>query len=199
MDPYSVGVHDCAAEIYRSANDHESAIGECKRILAIDPYFVPAFIKLGKTYLQRSMFGEGVQAMEKALELSHGGLLAKAYLAYAYGIVGRTGEARALISDLEQSSASRYVSPFNLAIAFAGLADKTATMEWLRKAYELRTSTLAKINVDPIFDFLRSDPRFAQLQRDMGLLAPGGEAPPSPPERVVALPSPRDTVVRAAK
>ena len=174
LDPYSVGVHDCAAEIYRSANDTDSAIEECHKLLEIDPGFVPAFIKLGKTYLQKTMYEKGVEAMEKALALSHGGLLAKVYLAYAYGIVGRTDEARQLISELEHGSSGQYISPFNVAIAFVGLQDKTATMAWLRRAFELKASTLAKINIDPMFDFLRADPRFIELQRDMGLLAPSG-------------------------
>jgi adenylate cyclase len=187
LDPYSVGVHDCAAEIYRIANDYPEAIAECTRMLEIDPTSVPAFIKLGKTYLQQSMFDKGVQAMEQALKLSHGGLLARAYLAYAYGIVGRTGEARALIAELMQSASDQYVSPFNVAIALAGLKEKTATMEWLRKAYDVKTGALAKVNIDPMFDFLRSDPRFVDLQRDMGLVPPKEPPRQAPAESPVPL------------
>src|SRR5580658_1653059 len=190
LDPYSVGVHDCAAEIYRDANDCESAIAECERNLEIDPTFVPAFIKLGKTYLQTGRYEEGVKAMERAVELSHGGQLAQAHLAYAYGAAGRTAEAHRIISELEQRSSSQFVSPFNVAIAFAGLRDTKATMEWLQRAFELKSSTLAKINVDPMFDFLRAEPAFAELQQGMGLLSrigtdaqprDEGSLPPLPP------------------
>ena len=169
LDPYSIDIHDCAAEIYRCANNSESAIEECTRMLELDPNFVPAFVKLGKTYLQKSMFEEGLKAMERAFELSHGGLMAKTYLAFAYGIVGRRDDAKMIISELEQSSSKRYLSPFNVAIAYAGLKDKNATIEWLLKAYGQHTSTLAKINVDPMFDFLRTDSRFVELQRKLGL------------------------------
>jgi TolB-like protein/Tfp pilus assembly protein PilF len=170
LDPYSIDIRDCAAEIYRCADNTESAIGECNRMLELDSNFVPAYVKLGKTYLQKSMHQEGVKAMEKALELSHGGLLAKSWLAYAYGVVGREDDAKAIISELEQNSARRYVSPFNVAIAYAGLKDINTTIEWLRKAYNQHTSTISKIKVDPMFDFLRADSRFIELQGKLGLI-----------------------------
>ncbi len=169
LDPYSIDIHDCAAEIYRCANRSDSAIEECNRMLELDPNFVPAYVKLGKTYLQKSRFKEGVNAMEKAFELSHGGLLVKSWLAYAYGIVGRKEDAKGIISELERSPAGRYVSPFNIAISYAGLMDTDATIAWLVKAYDQHTSTIGKIKVDPMFDFLRSDSRFIELQRKIGL------------------------------
>ncbi|MHB8566719.1 MAG: adenylate/guanylate cyclase domain-containing protein [Nitrososphaerales archaeon] len=169
LDPYSIGIRNCAAATYRFSRNYESAIEECKTMLEIDPNFVPAITKLGMTYLQKSMFDEGVKEIEKAVELSHGGVRSKSYLAYAYGMVGRKDDARAIVSELELSSAKQYVSPFNLAIAYAGLKDKEATIKWLLKAYDQHTSTVSIIKIDPAFDFLRSDPRFIDLQRNIGL------------------------------
>ena len=168
LDPYSVGIRNCAAATYRFSRNFESAIEECKTILEIDPNFVPAITKLGMVYLQKSMF-DGVEEIEKAVELSHGGVRAKSYLAFAYGIVGRKNDAMAVISELEQSSGRQYVSPFNLAIAYAGLKETEATIKWLLKAYEQHASTVSIIKIDPAFDFLRSDPRFIDLQRKIGL------------------------------
>jgi hypothetical protein len=129
--------------------------------------------------------------MERALELSRGGLLAKAYLAYAYGMVGRTADARQLIAELEERASREFVSPYSVAIAFAGLKDKRATMEWLQKAFAQRASSLAKINVDPIFDFLRSERPFTDLQRGMGLLPRVGTDPlPSDGSALPPLPPP---------
>jgi hypothetical protein len=70
-------------------------------------------------------------------------------------------------------------------------------MAWLRKAYDLKTSTLARINIDPMFDFLRADPGFIDLQRDMGLLAPRGSVPQRSDEKVVPPSSPADLGPRA--
>ncbi len=172
LDPYSIGIHNCAAAAYRDYGKLESAIAECNTILEIDPNFVPAIRKLGLVHLEQSKLEEGLKEIERCVELSHGSFLAKSYLAYAYGLVGRTAEARSLISELEQLSASHYVSPFNLAIAYSGLKDKEMTIYWLQRAYEERTSTMNIIKIDHGFDFLRSDPRFFDIQKKIGLLDP---------------------------
>ena len=170
LDPYSIGIHNCAAATYRDCGKLEYAIAECKTILEIDPNFVPAIRKLGLVHLEESKLEEGLKEMERCVELSHGSALAKSYLAYAYGVAGRTAEARSIISELEQTSTSQYVSPFNLAIAYSGLKDKEMAIYWLQKAYEQRTSTMNIIKIDHGFDFLRSDPRFLDIQRKIGLL-----------------------------
>ncbi len=171
LDPYSLGVHDCAAAIYRGALDYEASIRECRWMLEIDPNFVPAYTKLGMALLQTSRFEEGVAAMEKAREISHGGLLATSYVAYAYGLVGRSEEALELIHELERGSEERFVSPYNVAIGYAGLQDRDATLSWLRKAYEIKASTLGAIHVDPTFEFLQGDPEFQELKGALGLSA----------------------------
>ncbi|MDH2901347.1 MAG: adenylate/guanylate cyclase domain-containing protein [archaeon] len=169
LDPFDIGIHDCAAETYRVSNQLESAINECEKELEIDPKFVPAHIKLGKTYLQKSLFEEGVSMMQKAVEMSGGSALGKAYLAYAYGVSGSKEEAKAIINELVEMSKKQYVSAFNLAVACCGLGDKEATIEWLEKAFDQRAGGLFKINVDPMFDSLRDEPRFQELVRKIGL------------------------------
>jgi adenylate cyclase len=169
LDPYSIGIHNCAAAAYRDYGNFESAIAECNIILELDPNFVPAIRKLGLIYLQQSKTEEGLKEIERCVELSNGSVLEKSYLAYAYGLVGRTDDARSIILELEQASATQYVSPFNLAIACAGLKDKETTLKWLFQAFEQRTSTMNIIKIDQAFDFLRSDSRFTDLQRKMGL------------------------------
>lgn len=170
LDPYSVGIHNCAAATYRDSGNLESAIAECKTILEIEPNFVPAIRKLGLVYLEQSKLEEGLKELERCVELSHGSVMAKSYLAYAYGIVGRTDEAHSIIAELERASASQYVSPFNVAIAYSGLKDKEMTINWLQKAYHQKTSTMHIIKIDRAFDFLRSDPRFLEIQKRIGLL-----------------------------
>ncbi|MHB1907246.1 MAG: adenylate/guanylate cyclase domain-containing protein [Nitrososphaerales archaeon] len=170
LDPYSIGIHNCAAATYRDSGHLELAIQECKTILEIDPNFVPAIRKLGLVHMEQSKFEEGLEEMERCVEISHGSARDKSYLAYAFGSAGRTDDARAIISDLEQSSTKQYVSPFNLAIAYSGLKDKDMTIKWLQKAFEERASTMNIIKIDHAFDFVRYDSRFVDIQRKMGLL-----------------------------
>ena len=172
VDPYSLGIHNCAAAIYLDASRYEESIGECHRMLEIDPLSVPAYTKLGKAFLQLGRPSEGIAAMEKAVEMSHGGLLATTYLAYAYGIAGRRADALRLIQQLEASADGRYVSPFNVAIAYAGLKDRESTLAWLRRAYESKASAIATIRVDHVFSFLRADREFLELEGLIGLRGP---------------------------
>lgn len=167
LDPYSVGIHNCAAATYRDYGKLELAIAECMTILEIDPNFVPAIRKMGLIYLEQSKIEQGLREMERCVELSHGSVFTKSYLAYAYGVAGRINDARSIISELER--ASQYVSPFNLAIAYSGLKDKEATINWLQKAYEQKTSTMNIIKIDHAFEFLRSDPRYLEIVKGMGL------------------------------
>jgi adenylate cyclase len=169
LDPFDIGIHDCAAETYRVSNHLESAISECEKELEIDPKFVPAYIKLGKTYLQKSLFKEGISMMRKAVEISGGSTLARAYLAFAYGVSGSKDQARAIINELVEISKKQYVSAFNIAVAYSGIGDKDDTITWLEKAFETHAGGLFKINVDPMFDNLRNEPRFQELIRGIGL------------------------------
>jgi len=69
---------------------------------------------------------------------------------------------------LLERSRTQYISPFNIAVAYAGLGDKEATIKWLEKACEERAGGLFKINVDPMFDSLRGEERFQELIRRIG-------------------------------
>jgi hypothetical protein len=94
-----------------------------------------------------------------------------AELGYAYGVAGRRVEAQKVLGQLNELSKEKYVSPFAAAQIHAGLGEKDKTFEWLEKAYEDRSigSSFVTIKVDPIYDPLRSDPRFTDLLRRMNL------------------------------
>ena len=168
LDPFDIGVHDCAAETYRVSNNLESAMNECSKELEIDPKFVPAYIKLGKIYIQKSDPDAGISMMRKALEISGGSTLCKAYLAYALGSAGSIEEAKGLIDELLEAAKERYVSAFTIAVAYTGLGDRDSTLYWLERALDQRAGGLFKINVDPMFDELRNEPRFKELLHKLG-------------------------------
>ncbi|MGD1146850.1 MAG: hypothetical protein ABR961_02725 [Thermoanaerobaculaceae bacterium] len=90
-------------------------------------------------------------------------------LGYAYGLAGKKGEARALLDDLLALAKHRYVSSYYVAGVFIGLGDRDGAFEWLGRACDERASLLGALKVDPGFDSLRSDPRFAALLSRVGL------------------------------
>ena len=81
----------------------------------------------------------------------------------------RTDDANKVLRELEQMAKQRYVSPYNNAIVYVGLGDKNRAFEWLNKADEERNDYLIYLKCEPMFDPVRSDPRFAELVRRIGL------------------------------
>jgi hypothetical protein len=74
-----------------------------------------------------------------------------------------------VLGELQSQARQKYVSPYFIALIYTGLGDKAQALAWLEKAYDQRHPYLILIKVEPVFDSLRSDPRFAELIRKVGL------------------------------
>jgi hypothetical protein len=83
-------------------------------------------------------------------------------------VSGRKAEARKILAELQSLSEHRYVPATDTALIYAGLGDKDKAFAWLDKAYEEHSFSLSNLKVEPRFDPLRSDPRFADLLRSIG-------------------------------
>jgi Flp pilus assembly protein TadD len=90
-------------------------------------------------------------------------------LGLMYGLAGRKGEATQVLNELLELNERRYVTPAALAYVYVGLGDKDRAFVWLEQAYQERSNYIAYLKVNPIVDSLRSDPRFADLVRRVGL------------------------------
>ena len=129
---------------------------------------------LGLAYLQERMYDRAIAELQKAeglAELQKGDSRpgVSANLGYAYAVSAQTGEARKVLGELKRLSEQRYVSPYGLAVVFTGLGDKDKAFEWLQKACEDRSNQIRNVNVDPKLDSLRTDPRYPELLRCIGL------------------------------
>ena len=82
---------------------------------------------------------------------------------------GKKNEARGIANELTERWHQRYFPPVEIALVYAGLGDNDQAFHWLDKAYTERDSQLIWVNVEPQFDPLRSDPRFASLVQRVGL------------------------------
>jgi predicted nucleic acid-binding protein len=90
-------------------------------------------------------------------------------LGHALAMVGQQDEARRVLDELMRMSRERFVSPYFIAEIYRGLGEIDRTFEWLEKAYEARSDWLVWLGVEPALDGLRSDPRFTDLMRRVGL------------------------------
>jgi TolB-like protein/Tfp pilus assembly protein PilF/predicted Ser/Thr protein kinase len=167
LDPLSIPVNRELGYIFYFARQYDQAIEQLRRTLELDPNFIPALTALGSAYLQKSMYQEGIAEFEKALTISPGNTQALWRLGYAYAVTGRRTEAQKVLNDL---SKKKYVPAFTMAIIYAGLGQKDQAFQWLEKSYEEHDSgPFSMVKVYPIFDPLRSDPRFVDLLRRMNL------------------------------
>jgi tetratricopeptide (TPR) repeat protein len=115
------------------------------------------------------MYGEAIPELEKAVALSGGSPRATAELGLAYARLGNRAEALKLLNGLRERSRRHYVSPFNLAVIYSAIGDTDHALEWLEKAYEERSPSLSVLELSPAFAGLRSDSRFTDLVRRVGL------------------------------
>jgi tetratricopeptide (TPR) repeat protein len=153
------------------ARQYDQAIEYYRKALEIDLGFSWGYLWIGQASLQKGMYDEAIIDIKKAIALSEGNVRALATLGYAYALAGRRGEAENVIAELQDQSKKRYVSPYFIATVYAGLDQKDEAFMWLEKAYEERQGYLILIKVEPVFDKLQSDPRFADLIKRMGLPA----------------------------
>ncbi len=168
LDPLSLIANWQVGWEYYVSRENDRAIEQFQKTLELDPNFLFALQWVAAAYLEKGMNAEAIAASEKLV--TRGGLpLYRAYLAYAYARSGRKIEARKLLRELEQERQQRYVSPYSLALIHVGLGEKDLAFTWLEAAEKEREYLVIWLNREPRMDPLRSDPRFADLLRRIGL------------------------------
>ena len=116
------------------------------------------------------MYDEAFAAFKKAMSLSgRDPQHAIGGLGHLYAVTGRKSEAQEQINELKQLSQQRYVRSAFIALIYAGLGDKDQAFAWLEKALDERDPAIVKIKIEPIYDNLRSDPRFTKLLQRINL------------------------------
>ena len=115
------------------------------------------------------MYREALSELEKYSALTRRSPLALAYLGNVLARSGERSRALQVLEELKAVSKQKYVYSVGFARVYAGLGDKEQAFAWLEQAYEERSSALYFLKVDPIWDPLRSDPRFNDLLRRIGL------------------------------
>jgi serine/threonine-protein kinase len=169
LDPLSLSINAWLGWILVLAGQHDQAIEQLRKTLELDPNFMLAHLRLGYVYEEKGMYSEAISEFEQVLKLSGGKFLGTASLAHAYALAGRRTEAQKLLNELLQQSTQRYVSPASIAIVYVALDDKDQAFAWLEKGNEIRDMNVIRLKVDPRYESLRADPRYADLVRRMGI------------------------------
>ena len=185
LDPLSMAINTGLGHVLYLARQYERAIDQYRRSLEIDPAFATAHLWFGRPFLETGRFEEAIREVERAVELTNGSTMALAVLAHTLASAGRASEARKILGQLLARAATSYLPSYWIALVHTGLGDKDEALRWLDRACEERSSWLAWVKVEPRFDLLRDDPRFAALLRRMRLdQTPTG--PDDPARRIQA-------------
>jgi TolB-like protein/DNA-binding winged helix-turn-helix (wHTH) protein/Tfp pilus assembly protein PilF len=169
LDPASPAVsHNLAVQFYL-ARQFGQAIGQCQKTIELDPNFAVAYQVLGQAYLAREMNREALFVLEKYSALTRGGADSLALLAYAHARLGERRQALRTLKQLKAVSKEHFVPSFFFALAYAALEDKDQAFSWLEKGCDERYTRYAYLEVEALWDPLRSDPRFSDLIRRVGI------------------------------
>jgi DNA-binding SARP family transcriptional activator len=167
LDPVSLIINTDVGWGLYYARQYDQAIEQLRRTLELDPNFAVAHLMLGLTHAQKNRLDEALASIQKSIELSVNDpfTLAIGALGYVCAIAGKKAEALSAIDRMKQLSASDYCQ----ALVLAGLRDRNGAIERLESAFEQRYDRLIYLDVEPIFDDLKSHPRFQGLIRRIGL------------------------------
>jgi TolB-like protein/Tfp pilus assembly protein PilF len=173
LEPLSLAINFEVGLAFYFSRNYDQAIDQFQKTMELDANFPPPHALLGSAYEQKGMFEEAIAAFQRAITVTPQRGIARAQaiagLAHTYATSGRKTEARKILAELQTLSEHSYVPATDMALVYAGLGDKDKAFAWLDKAYAEHSFALSNLKVEPRFDLLRSDPRFADLLRRIGL------------------------------
>jgi tetratricopeptide (TPR) repeat protein len=153
------------------AGDYEGARKAYDDLLDLEPDFIQAQREIGLVYQETGMFEEALRRLQKveALPEHYAPTMIKADIAQLHAVSGNTREAERILAELLQQAKTAFVSPYDIAVIYAGLHRQDAAFAWLEKAVKVRPFWLSLIKVDPRLEALRADTRFGELLRTLRL------------------------------
>ena len=165
LDPISSIIARDVAVVHYYRRDFEAALEQCDHTIELNPHFAPAYHTLGLIQEQRRDLDESAAAFRRAVDLAPNSLRMQSALARALALSGRPEPARDRLHKLEAIARTRYVSPFEFVALHFALGDEESGYRWLVKACDDRCFEFLALKVDPRFDPLRDDSRFAAVSR----------------------------------
>lgn len=166
-DPLSLPVNTDLGFYYYYTGRYDEAAKQLKLVLEMNPDFPPAHLWLGRTYQELGKFDEALVEFRRVEQRIRDWPVSIAARGFVAGAAGRRADALEALAELEALVAGRFVTSYGVALIHAGLGQNDAAFASLNKAFDERSNWLVWLRLDPRWNGLRSDPRFAQLVRRM--------------------------------
>jgi serine/threonine protein kinase/Tfp pilus assembly protein PilF len=170
LDPLSLPISVVRSPTFYYARRYAEATNAARETLELDKSSASAHLWLGVLLEQKKQLPEAIAELEEAVRLFGHHNEALASLGHAYAVSGKREEATRLIEELKTWPQQGYDPFVNIALVEVGLGRNEEAMEWLEKAYEIRSFWFLQLGlkVDPRWDSLRSNPRFQDLLKRIG-------------------------------
>ena len=169
LDPLNAHFAGDLGYHFYTARQYDEAIRALQKTLELEPNDAQAHLGLGWVYGEKKMYLEAIAELEKVVGLWSKNEVPVASLGKVLADSGRKQEARKLLEELEERSKRRYISPYLIALVQIGLGERDQAIASLGQGYTDRDQWMMFLKADPRWDDLRSDPRFQDLIRRVGL------------------------------
>lgn len=168
LEPLNHVFNTNVAWFFYLSHQYDQAERTCDASIEMDPNIPWSHICLGSVYLQTGRRQQAIAELRHAVVLSKRGVSELMYLGHALGVSGYRAEAQKVLDEMKDLSARKYVPPEYIALVYEGIGDRDRAFQWFEKSYRDRVMfswVYSDLRLDPI----RSDPRFKDLMRRMGL------------------------------
>jgi len=169
LNPLSPAIGKNMGQVFYFARQYDRSIAQFRTTIEMDPTFRTAYSGLVYAYLQKGMYAEALGVCQEMLNRWGRDPQILWDLGYASAVSGKHEQARQVLAELHERAQQTYVKPLAAAWILIGLGAKDLAFTWLDHAYTEHDPYLTLLNVDPIYDSLRADPRFTTLLKKVGL------------------------------
>ncbi len=169
LDPLNSENNTTAGWDLYCARRYDQALAQCQIAAELAPNGINSRSCFSYAYLGKGQNQQAVEEAKKAWTLSNKETVWTTLLGRTYAMAGNKSEGQAIIGQLLKQSRKTYVPPYFIASVYAALGDNGNALLWLDKAYAERDPYITMIGVDPAVDGLRSNPRFRQLSKGLGI------------------------------
>jgi eukaryotic-like serine/threonine-protein kinase len=173
LDPLSLTINGDFGWAYYTLRRFEQAIMQCQKTLEMDPDFLISYHIIAASYSQLGEYDKAIELLKSIINDRNGTLVSApavlvAELGYALAKSGNTEDAREIIRMLEERTSNEYIDPYLVSLVYVALGEHDDAFIWLEKAVEARSSRMPWLDVEPKFDTIRTDPRFAPFREKVG-------------------------------